>query len=146
MPGCFFCISVHFEFESISYGKNPAYGRHQFSWSMRIEGPIQILRGCVRYVNYFIFLFFFERLCDLFYFLLFFFCLIFLKKKKIEGWGSHLSIQIWRGCVHYLNIFIFFEREMFCDIYFFFERLCDLSHFFCWKKRVRLLDFSQKKN
>ena len=27
--------------------KNPAYGRHQLSWPMRIVGPIQIWRGCV---------------------------------------------------------------------------------------------------
>ena len=26
--------------------KNPAYGRHQLSWPMRIVGPIQIWRGC----------------------------------------------------------------------------------------------------
>ena len=44
--------------------KNPAYGRHQLFWPMRIVGPIQIWRGCVIYLNI-ICLFFFERLWDL---------------------------------------------------------------------------------
>ena len=31
--------------------KNPAYGRHQLSRPMRIEGPIQIRRGCMIYAK-----------------------------------------------------------------------------------------------
>ena len=42
--------------------KNPAYGRHQFSWPLRIVGPIQIWRGCVIHFN--IYIFFFLRLHD----------------------------------------------------------------------------------
>ena len=36
-----------FLFIEIPIQKNPAYGRHQLSWSMRIVGPIQIWRSCV---------------------------------------------------------------------------------------------------
>ena len=39
------------------YKKNPAYGRHQLSWPMRIVGPIQIWRGCVIYIYIYILFF-----------------------------------------------------------------------------------------
>ena len=52
--------------------KNPAYGRHQLSRPMRIEGPVQIWRGCVIYLFFssFFFFFSFDKLRD--FFLLFF--------------------------------------------------------------------------
>ena len=35
--------------------KNPEYGRHHLTWPMRIVGPIQFCRGCVIYLNFYLF-------------------------------------------------------------------------------------------
>ena len=42
-------LSVKYTLNTLYLTQNPAYGRHQLSWPIRIVGPIQLWRCCVIY-------------------------------------------------------------------------------------------------